>query len=376
MQSGFCSSIDRSLKIKSKFLSAILYYLIFVVCVTLYPFNFNPPNGVEKLSQNNGFYFNGHGIVYSQDNYNFCFRREISIEINFKERQGGNNSGPRELLSLYDGAESPPLLIGMYFGEIFFYSRLEPQGSNKWYDQFRPNLRIIQDKEYFITVTYGQRKRALYCNGSLIEDRLANFSDDGQEKFCGQIIVGSFPFCKYGWMGEIGGIAIYDCVLSSIEVSNHYALFRTNGMRAFAVNQGLCCLYEFNTINDIVVNNLFSTPSLYIPATYTPVKMTIMHNPLTDMRLRDQWINDFLLNVFLYIPFGLFLSMLFICTINNRLIVFLLVCSVCLIISFGIETAQIFLPSRYPSIFDIFANVTGVAIGFSLYWAVLKNFLN
>jgi hypothetical protein len=282
---------------------AFLFSMVFVLCVTLYPFNFSATNGVQWLSQGSGLYFNGNGIVYikqAQEGYVFSCGQAISIEILIKERHGSNNSGPREIISLYDGAESPPLLIGMWYGQVFLYSRFERHTGQDWYNEFRPSKKIIQGEEYFITAVYGERKKALYFNGILVEEQEARFAESGHEEFSGQIIVGSSPFCKHGWMGEIRGMALYNHALTSFEALNHYKMFCSKGMRALTGMQGLLGLYDFNDGRGIIIKNIAGeAPSLYIPAWYEPIKRTIMHNPLSDMRFKKKWMYDFILNVFL-----------------------------------------------------------------------------
>jgi VanZ family protein len=345
-----------------------------VLCVTLYPFNFAPANGIVRLSQDAGLYFDGNGIAYSkqpQEGYAVPCWKAISIEIDIKERKGSNNCGPRDIVSLYDGAESPPLLIGMYFGQIFLYSRFEHHRGQEWSNQFRPKKNILQGEEYYITAVYGDGKKALYCNGTLVEERSADLPLGGHEELCGRIIVGSSPFCKYGWMGEIRGIAIYDYALSSTEVSTHYKIFYNQGIRALAGMKGLYGLYSFHTKKGDAIENIAgAAPALHIPETYSPVKKTIMHNQRSDMRIKVEWIYDFFINVFMFIPSGFLLARYFRCIMINRLAIFFFVFLVCAVISFGIETAQIFIPARYPSMYDVFANVLGAVAGASVNLAL------
>jgi glycopeptide antibiotics resistance protein len=342
-------------------------YLLCLLCVTLYPFNFYTPNGVQWLFQDAGLYFNGNGIAYSKQSPGECafsFGRAISIEIHIKERRDSNNSGPRELISLYDGRESPPLLIGMWYGQIFLYSRFERHTGQDWYNEFRPSKKIIQGEEYYITIVYGEGKKALYCNGVLVEEQGADFLKSGRGGFSGQIVVGSSPFCKHGWMGEIRGIAIYDHALSSVEAFKHYKMFYKQGMCALAGMQGLSGLYDCNDRKGTVIQNKAgAAPSLNIPELYRPVKKTIIHNTHSDMRFKQKWIDDFMLNAFLFIPSGFLLARLFTARMTNYLVVLFYVCLVCAAISLAIEAAQIFIPVRYPSFYDVFANVLGAGTG-------------
>jgi VanZ family protein len=261
----------------------------------------------------------------------------------------------------------------MWGGQVFLYSRFENKRGEKWYNQFRPNKNIHQGEEYYITVIYGEGKKALYCDGKLIEEQAADFPLTRNEELCGRIIVGSSPFCKHGWMGEIRGIAFYDYALSSSEVSNHNKIFINHGVSALAGTQGLCGLYDFHAKNGNVVQNIAgAAPSLYIPEVYEPVKETIMHNQRCDMRIGKKWIYDSILNAFLFIPSGFLLTGFFSYMMSGRLAVLFFVSLVCAGISFGIEIAQIFIPSRNPSYYDVFANVLGAGTGAGVHLALSK----
>jgi VanZ family protein len=344
-----------------------LFSLLFILFVTLSPFNFSPANGVQWLSQGAGLYFNGRGIAYSkqtQEGNAFSCGQAISVEVHIKVRHGNKNDGPREIVSLYDGVESPPLVIGMWGGQVFLYSRFENRPGEKWYNQFRPEKNIHKDEEYYIAAVYGGGKKALYCNGKLVEEQAADFPLTGHDKLCGQIIIGSSPFCRNGWMGEIRGIALYDYALSSSEVLNHYRIFINHGASALANMHGLCGLYDFRAKNGKFVQDVAGLiPPLYIPHAYRPVKKTIMHNPQSDMRIDKGWKIDFILNALLFIPLGMLLVGTFYRRIKRQIVLLLLSCLFCAGISFGIEITQTFIPDRYPSYYDVFANVLGAGIG-------------
>jgi glycopeptide antibiotics resistance protein len=81
------------------------------------------------------------------------------------------------------------------------------------------------------------------------------------------------------------------------------------------------------------------------------------------MRIGQEWIYDFVMNVFLFIPSGFLLARFFSYKLSRRPAVFFYVCLVCAAISLSIELVQIIIPVRYPSVYDVFANVLGAGIG-------------
>jgi hypothetical protein len=91
---------------RNSYFIVFLFYLVFVLCVTLSPFKFSHTNGVQWLSQGSGLYFNGNGIVYikqAQEGYVFSCGQAISVEVHIKERHGSKNYGPRAIVSFMMG---------------------------------------------------------------------------------------------------------------------------------------------------------------------------------------------------------------------------------------------------------------------------------
>ena len=75
------------------------------------------------------------------------------------------------------------------------------------------------------------------------------------------------------------------------------------------------------------------------------------------MRLEQKWMDDFAVNAFMFIPSGFFLARLLSYTKRGRLAILFFVFLVCTGISLSIEITQVFIPLRYPSFYDIAANV-------------------
>jgi len=80
----------------------------------------------------------------------------------------------------------------------------------------------------------------------------------------------------------------------------------------------------------------------------------------------DPW--DFLLNVLLFLPLGFGLTSYL---MQKKSAVGLLVLGVILLVSFGlsysIEILQVFQPSRFPALSDIFSNCVGGLLGYFFY---------
>ena len=291
--------------------------LTVILGATLYPFRFCPHNGVHWLAGGEGLYFNGWGVALTDDAFigEGSFKaKHVSIELMIRVLRHSSNFGPREIFSFYDGSASPPLVIGMLSGRIFVYSRFEQWAGKKWYEQFNPDKWLARGKTHFITVTFGGGELALYVNGKLIEKRSANPGDASCEKISGRLILGSSPFGKNGWMGEIRGLAVYDVVLNTGDITNHYIKVFQEGIHSLTNAPGIKALYSFSKGQGSFARSLIDVPygPIIIPARHIPFAAQFFHWPGENMRREAHWLGyDSGINLLLFIPPGLMLALIF-----------------------------------------------------------------
>ena len=336
-----------------------------MIVVTIYPFNFFPPNRVQWLPNEPGLYFNGNGITHTSEAELLCQRKAVSIELLLKERLGSKNYGPREIFSFYDGSASPSLLVGQWNGRIFLYSRFDKKESDKWYRLFQTKERFPRGKAHLVTITFGEGEKAIYIDGLLNDRKKVEINDPTSIKFSGRYLLGNSPELRNGWWGEVKGLAIYNRILLPEEVATHSKKVTRNGMIGLSETSGCLSLYPFdegegNTAKSILGN---SRP-FFIPTSRNAFAQTILSLPDRDMSIESFPVADFLRNIIFFMPFGILLTVIILkkYAIGYFAIV-LLVSLTGGLLSYLIEYLQLFLPTRSSGLQDVFGNILGSELG-------------
>jgi len=111
----------------------------------------------------------------------------------------------------------------------------------------------------------------------------------------------------------------------------------------------------------------------FIPVRLNALALTMPSLPYKDMRFYDFNKIDFEKNILFFVPFGILLTAIILkkyvtCYFPTLLIVPLAAG----IFSFVIEYLQLFLPTRYAGIADIFSNTLGSGFGMLATFIILK----
>jgi VanZ family protein len=340
----------------------------------LYPFNFFQPNLVQWLPHEPGLYFDGLGIAFTEKAATIPLNKAVSIEILLKERRDSNNSGPREIFSFYDGPVSPSLLVGRWGGRIFTYSRFEKNQNDKWYRIFRTQRRFPRGQDHLVTVTFNELEKAIYIDGQLGNKKSVVLKDKSDIAFSRRFMLGNSPILKNGWNGEIKGLAIYKRILSPEEIAMHSRAVFKKGMRALVGTSGCVALYPFDEGKGKTVRSILGDVRPFtIPASLNGREYLKLRLPNNSMRSEGFNTSDIIRNIIFFVLFGTLLSALILkkYTIGYPAI-FLIVISAGAILSFVIESLQLFLPSRWPEISDILSNMLGSGFGIGLTFFMLR----
>jgi hypothetical protein len=361
-----------------RFLVPVLFLLMaLMLVVTMYPFNFFSPNGVQWLSHEPGLYFNGRGMAFTgrdsaKDSYD-----AVSVELWLQERSGSKNWGPKEIFSFYDGSASPSLLIGQWGGHIFVYSRHDPKEDTLWYKRFRSKKRFQRGKPHLVTVTYSGQEKALYIDGALQEKRINDNPAETKVSFSGRLLLGSSPSGNNGWWGEIRGLALYNRVLPQDAILQHHAMVRQKGMYGLAEDPACLALYPFEEGSGSSAASIAgSPPSLYIPPHPMALITTLFDLPHKNMRATSLVgfpLHDFLNNILFFIPFGIMLALIVAQKYPvNSFTLFLTVTAAGGLFSLTIEFLQLFLLTRSAGISDIISNMVGSGLGVVVMYALKR----
>ena len=339
----------------------------------LYPFNFIQPNLVQWLSNEPGLYFDGAGIAFTEKTATISLKNAVSVEILVKERRDSNNSGVREIFSLYDGAVSPSLLVGRWGGRIFIYSRFEKNKGDRWYRIFRTQRRFTRGQDHLITVTFNEVEKAIFMDGRLENKKNVVLKSQSDIAFSGRFMLGNSPILKNGWNGEIKGLALYNRILSPEEIAMHSRAVFEKGMRALVGTPGCLALYPFDEGKGKTAGSIlgdirpFSIPESLNARGH--LKLRLPHNNMRSKRFN---VSDIIKNIIFFVPFGALLSAVILRKYKiGYAATFLMVVLAGGLLSFMIESLQLFLHSRWPGISDVFSNMTGSGIGMWLTFMML-----
>jgi len=362
-------------RLSLRFLLVAFFVLLpAMIFVGLYPFNFFPPNRVQWIQNEPGLYFDGHGIAYTDRNELISFKKAVSVELLLKERSGSKNWGPKEIFSFYDGDVSPSLLVGEWDSRIYIYSCFEKNEGHEWYRLFRTKQRFPKGKTHFLAITFDGKEKAIYIDGKLSNRKNVELNDGTHIEFSGGFLLGNSQRGKNGWWGEIKGLAVYNRILLPGEILKHSIKVLQKGVLSLVETPGCLALYPFNEGDGNTVKSILGKPiPFFIPVRLNALALTMPSLPYKDMRFYDFNKIDFEKNILFFVPFGILLTAIILkkyvtCYFPTLLIVPLAAG----IFSFVIEYLQLFLPTRYAGIADIFSNTLGSGFGMLATFIILK----
>jgi VanZ family protein len=345
-----------------------------MLCAGLYPFNFLQPNLVQWLPNEPGLYFDGLGIAFAEKAATISLKKAVSVEILLKERRDSRNRGPKEIFSFYDGAVSPSLLVGQWGRRIFIYSRFERNEGHKRYRIFRTQQPFPRGQAHLVTVAFDEVEKAVYIDGRLENKKNVMLKDTSDIVFSGRFMLGNSPILKHGWNGEIKGLAIYNRILSHEEIAMHSRAVLEKGMRALVGTPGCLALYPFDEGKGKTARSILGdSRPLSIPVSLNESEYLKLRMPQNTIRTKRFNRSDIFRNILFFVPFGLLLAAVILkkYTIGYAA-TFLVVILAAGLLSFMIESLQLFLPLRYPGISDVFSNMLGSALGMSLTFMILR----
>jgi VanZ family protein len=359
--------------------AAFILFLAAMLFTGLYPFNFFPPNRVRWIPKEPGLYFDGAGIAYTNRSESISLKKNSTIELLLKERSGSKNWGPKEIFSFYDGASSPSLLVGQWGRRIFIYSRFEKNEGHEWYSLFSTQQPFPRGTAHLITVTFDENEKAIFIDGQLNNKKNVELNEKDHIEFSGRLLLGNSPVAKNGWWGEIKGLALYNRILSSHEILMHGKEVFQKGMSGLAETPGCLALYPFDEGQGNTAKSILGKPRHFsIPVSLSAFGLTMFSLPYKNMRFHGYDKADFIENILFFFPFGILLTAI----IKKKYVVgyftiFLIVIVAGGLLSCIIESFQLFLPTRYAGIVDVFSNMLGSGFGMMVTIIMLKykNFL-
>jgi VanZ family protein len=361
---------------KQTFLGTLCIVMFIVILIAgLWPFSFSPENGAHWLHNRNGISFNGRGIVYSHEPLNIpgenLYNKGISIEILLIPNNDAlfhvDHWDYAQIFSLFKQSQRTEVLtLGQWESSFIVRSSVN---DTKEYKEIELDNALETGKTVLMTITSETEGTTIYKNGKpeIFYPDFVLITEDN--KISGQIILGNSSTGKLpSWQGNLLGLAIYNRPLSKAEVFGHYQLWLQKQEIFEQENGKPVALYLFDEgQGTLAINHAGPRKNLIIPNTFKMLQKSIMTLPEETFSLKPFVLKDVIVNTMGFIIFGLVIIAYIHETILWQQYKYLIVVILCGFISLGIETVQVFLPSRTSSVTDLTLNIFGAFLVIILF---------
>jgi VanZ family protein len=227
---------------------------------------------------------------------------------------------------------------------------------------------MIKNRRIFLTLTSSPKGTILYVDGVRAE-KFPGFPlfDDlpaGQSV----LVIGNSATGKSWWEGDLLGLALYNRVLSELEVRENYSRWVKQDYQSLSSEPGMIGLYPFKEgKGEWVRNGVAEVHSLYLPSVFHPLQKIVLEWPAkTDLKRRGFY-QDMAVNILGFIPLGFLLTFWLLRFTRLRAAgAGRLTLLIGALTSLAIELAQVYLPSRSSSAGDLVFNTLGTLIGIVL----------
>jgi len=354
------------------------FYVFFILVFGLWPFNFFSTNNVAWLKSANGLKIKRHGIMYASTESKFQKpipfygeNGDISIELWLKPESNALNN-PASILYLFDDLQS----------EIFSLSQVNSLLKISLPDSMNsaPNWRWLENtffvgQQVWLAITSNKNKTIVYLNGKAAREyRNYSLATGNRTVSEWHLVIGNNPFGQKPWNGEIYGFAIYNHLLTSEKVLDHYQKWKNQETRSLSAEKNIIALYPMSEQTGKFVHNVLDDRyHFFIPHRFDPPKNEFITIPRNIFQLNQIEIRDIIINSFGFIPFGflLFKAIQPKKQTETRVWKFIIIAVLAgAILSFAVEGLQTFLPTRYSSLRDVVLNILGTGLG-GLFSALL-----
>lgn len=379
MGKPYAEILAADLEMISRKLTLPLLILVSIVTLLfgLWPLNFFSENQVRWLVAQDGiqFYKQGlstrrasGGVIYSDaplDVRTGSHRFEPStIEI-YVESHAEGDRGLAHIASFHDGYPRSPLVIGQWKSYLIIRSRDNHNDARDTYREIDLKHGLSTNQKKLITIASGSERTEIYVNGELARSYDIR-SLIGVEHFCGYLNLGNSSIGQNAWVGNLYGLALYDKLLTSEQIRQHYMSWANKPVdMPTVIEPEPLLLYTFAERTGASVRNQVDNANhLTIRPLFKALKREVVVRFWREMAWKKWFVADILVNIFGFVPFACCLLMFLAANrhISPRRAAFLTVLAGA-ILSLIIEISQMGLPTRSPSSLDLLCNTASAALG-------------
>ena len=278
-----------------------------------------------------------------------------------------NNRLP-QILSFWDGLPQEVFLIGQWKDSPAIRVRTSDPNIPRGYRERGKRKTLIKNRSVFVTLASSPRGTTLYVDGARAEEFPGFPLFDDLPEGRSVLVVGNSAIGKSWWNGDLLGLALYNRVLTDLEVRQNYSRWVKKDYRSLKNGSGLIGLYPFSEGKGEWARNMVSEAhSLYLPSVFHPLQKIALKWPSKAEFKRRGFYQDMAVNILGFIPLGFFLTLwLLRFTRLPAAGAGSLILLLGTLTSLGVELTQVYLPSRDSSAGDLVFNTLGTLIGILL----------
>ena len=354
--------------IKKTYLWAILTSIMVIVALFfgLRPRNWPILNDVQWLPDKPAIRFHDSGIAYVNDLRTVRLSHQpgpLTIEMAVTPASI-HKSGFSPLLVMHDGADRRQLAIWQYDTSLIVMN-----GDD--YDNKQRRPRVVgrdvfsSQRTIYLTITSGGQGTLLYVDGRLAD---ANSNWKLSIPFEGEplrLVLGHSVYGRYGWMGDIHGLAVSGEAISPESARRRFDRWAADRRFDSLKQDSTWLLFTFDQKNAAqFVDRSGNDNHLKIPQHMVVLQKTILASAWRPIKLNRANVGDIVVNVVGFMPLGIVFYGLLQCfsgpfTRYNQLLAMVF----CLLLSLGIELAQAWIPTRHSTLPDLILNTFGAWLG-------------
>jgi len=344
--------------------------------VGLWPLDFDPPNRVQWGKDCPGLEFRGSqdrkdcrggGIVRSvgpllkNGGTSGINGMGVAIELWLKPLGEPGRCRSR-ILSFYDLSDKEELFIGQWRSHLLVRGIFKNKNGENVFREIGVKNALISKKKKIITICSGNDGIILYVDGKAKRKypniRLFKSAKRLSELY---VCIGNSINATASWEGYVLGFALYQEFLTSQQVKENIRWWKEGGQETVTV-RNILALYRFNEGCGYLCRSAVPGGADFLISDKFPLKKQLLKtsNPL------DHPIKDLMINFFGFVPIGFIFCMLLKCRKDKPVsapAAAAIAVAAAMVLSFCIEWAQVYLPTRDSSLTDLSINTAGAIAG-------------
>ncbi|KMQ51151.1 hypothetical protein CHISP_1857 [Chitinispirillum alkaliphilum] len=350
------------MKNKRKDLQFITLLFFLMVCGLYYfglrPFDFSPHNQVSSVPD--GLKFSRMGIAFTERIITAPYISSFTMEFALTPLEEPSHTVTR-IISFADRKGNELLAVGQWKNSIIL-RRYDKKVQGERVPEVSSGPNLLCSSKVFITIVSDPNRGALFLNGDLMVESAALANIGEIFRSGSQMILGNSPSGIHSWKGIISSLALYSDRLPIYLLREHYhryllGLFHYAEFYPPFLHYALCETENFVSVDKTGQNNLV------VPENFITVKRGFLVPFWEDFVPNRYYYIDILVNFFGFLPFGAVAFSFFYHLIKKAHKAVALSVLLGFLISFSIETVQIFLPTRHSQMIDLLMNTFGAFAG-------------